>query len=318
MLFNIQYLRAFAAINVVFLHVLIGGESYNRPANLLSFFGNWGASGVDIFFVISGFVMIYTHINNPKTVLNFYKSRLIRILPIYWLITAFIILLYLLFPNIFKSFIIDLKKAVTSFLFISQLANNSYPIINIGWTLEWEMLFYLIFGISLYFKEINKIIFCIFILMVLISFFSKNLFFLEFFLGVIIGYIFNKYKMSNLNGLFIFIIGFLILALTLLQDNELSHDRFIIWGLPSALIVIGSVYAKSIKNNFLFYLGNASYSIYLVQILAVPGFYKMITFLEIELQNDLLSLFCLILSVSFGCLFHSFVEKKLKFKKDKN
>ena len=92
MLFNIQYLRAFAAINVVFLHVLIGGESYNRPANLLSFFGNWGASGVDIFFVISGFVMIYTHINNPKTVLNFYKSRLIRILPIYWLITAFIIL----------------------------------------------------------------------------------------------------------------------------------------------------------------------------------------------------------------------------------
>ena len=74
MIVNIQYLRAFAAINVVFLHVLIGAESYNRPAGILSFFGNWGANGVDIFFVISGFVMIYTQINNPNNIFIFYFS----------------------------------------------------------------------------------------------------------------------------------------------------------------------------------------------------------------------------------------------------
>ena len=88
------------------------------------------------------------------------------------------------------------------------------------------------------------------------------------------------------------------------------YDRFIIWGLPAALIVFGSVYAKTINNPLLYYLGNASYSIYLVQILTVPGFYKFISHFKIEFQNDILSLICLFLSVSFGCFFHTFIEKK--------
>ena len=82
MLSNLQYLRAFAAINVVYLHVLIGGNSYDRSSTMFPILGEWGANGVDIFFVISGFVMIYSQINNPKTIVNFYKSRLLRIVPI--------------------------------------------------------------------------------------------------------------------------------------------------------------------------------------------------------------------------------------------
>ena len=120
MILNIQYLRAFAAINVVFLHVLIGADSYSRPTEYLSFFGNWGASGVDIFFVISGFVMIYTQINNPKNIFSFYKSRLKRILPIYWLITCFVIFLYLIFPEIFKQLKIDFNRAITNPIHISS------------------------------------------------------------------------------------------------------------------------------------------------------------------------------------------------------
>ena len=99
--------------------------------------------------------MIYTQAINPKTTFKFYKSRILRIVPVYWLITSFIIIIYLLFPNIFRTLLIDVKSSVTSFLFISQLLNNSNPIINLGWTLELEMLFYLIFGISLYFKIIS-------------------------------------------------------------------------------------------------------------------------------------------------------------------
>ena len=80
-----------------YLHVLIGGNSYNKPSKMSFILGEWGANGVDIFFVISGFVMIYSQINNPKTILKFYKSRLLRIVPIYWLITFTIILLFLFF-----------------------------------------------------------------------------------------------------------------------------------------------------------------------------------------------------------------------------
>ena len=315
MILNIQYLRAFAAINVVFLHVLIGAESYSRNTEYLSFFGNWGASGVDIFFVISGFVMIYTQINNPKNILNFYKSRLKRILPIYWLITCFVIFLYLIFPEIFKQLKIDLNRAITSILFLSQATGGGYPIINIGWTLEWEMLFYLIFGVSIYFKSIRKIIISISIMVIVIFIFSKNLFFFEFLIGVFIGYLHHKYKISHTSGIVIFLSGFIILTLSLNQKIELMYDRFLIWGLPAALIVFGSVYAKSINIRLLHYLGNASYSIYLVQILTVPGFYKFISHFKIEFQNDILSLICLFLSVSFGCFFHTFIEKKLRFDK---
>jgi exopolysaccharide production protein ExoZ len=64
---------------------------------------------------------------------------------------------------------------------------------------------------------------------------------------------------------------------------------------------------------FNIFKGNASYSIYLVQILTVPGFYKFITYLNIETNDNMLSLLCLVFSVAFGCFTHSFIEKKLKF-----
>ena len=313
MLSNLQYLRAFAAINVVYLHVLIGGDSYNRSSSMSQILGEWGANGVDIFFVISGFVMIYSQINNPKTIFSFFKSRIIRIVPIYWLITAIIILLFTIFPDIFRTFNTDFKKSISSFFFISQLVSKEFPIINVGWTLEWEMLFYLIFGLSLYFKKLEKIIVFIFFSMIIIFFISKNLFFLEFFVGVLIGYIYTKYKINNHIALIILVFGFIFLLLTVNQNSQLIYyDRFIIWGLPSALIVFGAVNTKPISNRLLFYLGNASYSIYLVQVLTIPAFYKTISYLDINLNNDLISFMCLIASVIFGCFFHSLVEKKLR------
>jgi len=269
MINNLQLLRAFAAINVVYLHVLIGGESYGKPTVIFPYVGGWGANGVDIFFVISGFVMIYTHSINPKTILNFYKSRILRIVPVYWLITGFIIVIYFLFPNIFRSLIIDVKSSISSFLFISQLLNSSYPIINLGWTLEWEMLFYLIFGIALYFKTLNRIIIFIFIMMIFILFLSHKLYFLEFFLGVIAGYAYIRFrKISHNIGIMILVLGIFILLMSINPNSKLiNYDRFIIWGLPATLIVIGAVYSKQIKNRSLLYLGDASYSIYLLQIL---------------------------------------------------
>ena len=320
MINNLQLLRAFAAINVVYLHVLIGGESYGKPTVIFPYVGGWGANGVDIFFVISGFVMIYTHSINPKTILNFYKSRILRIVPVYWLITGFIIVIYFLFPNIFRSLMIDIKSSISSFLFISQLLNSSYPIINLGWTLEWEMLFYLIFGIALYFKTLNRIIIFIFIMMIFILFLSHKLYFLEFFLGVIAGYAYIRFrKISHNIGIMILVLGIFILLMSINPNSKLiNYDRFIIWGLPATLIVIGAVYSKQIKNRSLLYLGDASYSIYLLQILTIPGFYKIITYLNLEINNTFLSFICLLSSVTFGCLFYSYVEKKLKLVKNRN
>ena len=97
---NLQCLRAFAAINVVYFHTLLGSESYDKSVSIFSIIGTWGQNGVDIFFVLSGFVMIHTQIQNPKKIHEFYYSRLNRIVPIYWLITLFIVLIYFLLPEL--------------------------------------------------------------------------------------------------------------------------------------------------------------------------------------------------------------------------
>ena len=323
MIKNLQCLRAFAAINVVYFHTLLASESYGKSVSILSIIGTWGQNGVDIFFVLSGFVMIHTQIQNPKKIHEFYFSRLNRIVPIYWLITLFIVLIYFLLPDIFRNLTLDIKKIISSLFFTSHIVTGTFPIISVGWTLEWEMLFYFIFGLSLFLKDIRKIIVLIFLFMLLIFTFSKTLLIFEFFLGVLIGYTYNKVKFKETNGLIILIIGIILLLLSINLDFDpqkyllvagFKLDRFFIWGIPSAFIVLGAVYYRQISNSFLVYLGNASYSIYLVQVLTVPFFYKFITYFNIEMNSNLLTILCLFLSVSFGCFFYSLIEKNLKIK----
>ena len=67
MLLNLQLLRAFAALNVVLFHT-IGTCFLRYETDFISYLEGWGANGVDIFFVISGFVMLYTQIDNKRTV----------------------------------------------------------------------------------------------------------------------------------------------------------------------------------------------------------------------------------------------------------
>ena len=323
MIKNLQCLRAFAAINVVYFHTLLASESYGKSASILSIIGTWGQNGVDIFFVLSGFVMIHTQIQKPKKIHEFYFSRLNRIVPIYWLITLFIVLIYFLLPDIFRNLTLDIKKIISSLFFTSHIVTGTFPIISVGWTLEWEMLFYFIFGLSLFLKDIRKIIILIFLFMLLIFVLSQTLLIFEFFLGVLIGYTFNKVKFNEINGLIILIIGIILLLLSINSGFDpqkyllvagFKLDRFFIWGIPSAFIILGAVYYRQISNSFLIYLGDASYSIYLVQVLTIPFFYKFLTYFNIEINSNFLTILCLFLSVSFGCFFYSLIEKNFKIR----
>ena len=91
MLNNLQLLRAFAALNVVLFHAIGTSASYSYETNFISVFEGWGANGVDIFFVISGFVMLFTQLDNKRSVKDFLLLRVIRIILIYWLLTLFVI-----------------------------------------------------------------------------------------------------------------------------------------------------------------------------------------------------------------------------------
>ena len=148
MIQNLQVVRAFAAIFVVIFHVVLTQKTVGGGPQIFASFDKWGASGVDLFFVLSGFIMIYIQRLKPKSPWGFTRARLERIVPIYWIITmgwAAVILV----TSDFSTTYADPAHVGVSLLFLSKLSGFGAPFIQPGWTLELEMLFYCLFAVSL-------------------------------------------------------------------------------------------------------------------------------------------------------------------------
>jgi hypothetical protein len=125
MLSSIQVLRGIAAVMVVLFHVC-GFQI--------------GAAGVDIFFVISGFIMFHTNRNVfglTGAAILFLKRRILRIAPLYWLCSAFAF-----WPGV------ELKSLVASVLFVPVRSEDGsiHTVLAPGWSLNFEMFFYIVFG----------------------------------------------------------------------------------------------------------------------------------------------------------------------------
>lgn len=311
-IYNLQILRAFAAINVVIFHIISTSTFYGYEPYYLSLFRGWGANGVDIFFVLSGFVMLHSQLQKRRSPWNFFKFRVIRIAPIYWFVTLIALLAYLLIPSsTFNSSVPSISHILESLFFVSGAISGKDPIVVVGWTLEWEMLFYLVFAASLIFNEWNKSYLFVFISLLLISMITSEIIVIEFLFGMLIAYAFNRFKISHQLGLFITIIGFIFLLGSVNQVDQLPNNRVIMWGLPSFLIIFGLIYAKQYNSPFLKYLGDTSYSIYLIHFLVYPLYYKVIAYTSPSLNYDFLALLCLVICISCGAFLYSFIEKPL-------
>jgi exopolysaccharide production protein ExoZ len=129
---SIQYLRAAAALMVVGYHVI--GEA-----------GVIGAAGVDVFFVISGFVIGLITTGRRVHPLAFAYDRAARILPLYWLFTALLVATKLAAPGLLPRLPLDSEWIARSFLLIPTLmpgTTGAFPFLYQGWTLWYEALFY--------------------------------------------------------------------------------------------------------------------------------------------------------------------------------
>lgn len=137
-LFGLQYLRAIAAIGVVIFHV---GERAG-----ISF--RYGAWGVDLFFVLSGFLMIAIT-DGGVGPWAFFKDRFLRVVPLYWIATACMIAISLI--SVWLGNVPALGRIVASFAFIPYGDGRvALPLLPVGWTLNLEMLFYTIFTLLLF------------------------------------------------------------------------------------------------------------------------------------------------------------------------
>ena len=146
---NIQALRAIAVLGVVHTHLADESIRAGWP--------RFGGSGVDLFFVISGLIMVITVRERERNPALFLKSRLTRIVPIYWLMTLVTITLAALFPAVFKSTRPDIEALLKSLFFIpfSKAGGFPQPVLFVGWSLNYEMYFYICFTAGLLLQKLR-------------------------------------------------------------------------------------------------------------------------------------------------------------------
>ncbi|NND92647.1 MAG: acyltransferase [Granulosicoccus sp.] len=264
----LQYLRAVAALAVVYSHAVIQVEDY-QP-----YLPEGGSFGVDIFFVISGFIMIY--IAKPDdTPGRFFMQRVRRVVPLYWFFTFLMAAILLLIPGAFKRTVFDLQALLASLAFIPywSLPNPSevWPIVAPGWSLNFEMYFYLIFAISLLFAPRFRIAFIAAVITTVYliatnfddgesaaaSFFSLDIVF-EFILGMLLAVAWKRgFRIPSSTAAWLLLTAVCVLLI------KLPLPRIFEYGVPSLFIVMACLYIRVGEHSWLELLGDASYSLYL-------------------------------------------------------
>jgi len=289
---SIQVLRAVAALGVLTLHVanekvtLFGGGAGPFQNFLL------GAAGVDLFFIISGFVMVYSsealfgRTGAPKI---FFLRRLARIAPLYWAVTI-AILAYIYAVHGAKLWeIYSPASLVASFLFwpYPRVDGMAFPVHLLGWTLNYEMFFYAVFAVAVLLPRRLAVpaVTLVFVALVLLGRvvtlplpfgFWANSIIWEFCLGMLIAYAYREGV--RLPPAAAWALGIAALAGYAVAWNP-PHDwggwRVFWWGLPSAALVAACVLSSAEwqpgpVGRFFGLLGDASYSLYLVHPLVFP------------------------------------------------
>ena len=287
---SIQILRAVAATAVVLLHTRVYLYGRDLAPDLGSAF-EVGRAGVDIFFVISGFIMVCV-INNSFQVrgasMDFMLRRIIRIVPTYWAYTLLLAGFLIFAPQLFsggKS--IDYSHLAASLFFMpwTNSLGSLKPTLQVGWTLNYEMYFYLIVALLLLLPKryFMGILTCWFVGTValaavikpettFLSFYTKPIV-LEFVAGAFIA---NAY----LNGvkfkypLLCLAIGSLMILATIFFDTSTS-GRWYKWGIAGAFLVLGCIALEQGPSlrlpRWLVKLGDSSYSLYLSHIFTING-----------------------------------------------
>lgn len=341
-LYALQVVRAVAAIVVCWGHILFQTTDAHLPVwhNPGGRYQGFGAVGVDLFFVLSGLVVSLSAARKPVPK-DFLLRRLLRILPFYWAAVAFFVVLSFLFFN-------GLTKA--QLLYLPFLVPNPIKAFNLptytnSWTLVNELFFYFCLYVGLVANRGRARNVCAALVLGLILLhgavfllahrslavlnYYGNPIALEFLFGMVIGLLLERRPLSRTTSLAAIALGCAGLVLgvavgfgeiwspiSMLQNPGVALWRVVEWGIPSALIVLGAANLPwkplSHGGHLMVYLGDACYSIYLMQWLPVD-------LLKVALEHDgplrasgdLTVLLCLVVTVAWGVLVYRYVEKPL-------
>ncbi len=336
---NIQMLRAIAALLVVFHHALPHYAVMGGEITLISSIGEWGFLGVDIFFVISGFIMAYTTFNKERTFLNakiFIKHRLFRIYLGYW-------------PFFFMMLVIGLYKDANFDIIGSFFLTNtemSKLVLPISWSLTFELYFYFLFLLTFLFS-IKKLYLLIplftfialsialypYIYAALATYYIPSLPTIEFsplilefspllleFLSGVLLYMYKDHLMKRWILFLSVLIAIIVYSLGMIYEFKYGITRVGTFGTGAFLIVLCAL----ILEEKIFYragsmfvsLGNASYTLYLSHLIIIELFHfvglRTLFSTDNEIFLPLIGLLIMIsLAVIFSLVYYQKIEKPI-------
>lgn len=313
MLQSLQILRLIAATSVVYYHITF----------------TFGSFGVDIFFVLSGFVIALV-VSNKQNPFFFAISRISRIVPIYWLLTTLLLILIFVAPNLVhesSAANADIFNYLRSLFFIPFFEGvEMKPILQLGWTLNYEMIFYALTWISLLLSRKSLMLASTILILLFFAFsfliknnmassFFGNDIILEFVLGIIAFKIYSTSFLKRVSPILLFLI--LIFSYCLMiyfQIEDLTTSRLLFYGLPSFLIILSFVglenkilNAKTNIISFLVSMGDASYSTYLTHWYVIVACRKV--FSEKLKIYDFYSTFGILLTLIFSLIVGQLIYK---------
>lgn len=294
---NVQALRGIAATLVVLSHVGEHERSLSGP-HLLAPFTYIGPTGVDLFFAISGFIMTITNWRNftrPGSPADFLVRRFMRIFPIYWIVTAAVLAVSMKVHGTMPQPL----HLLGALLLVPQA---QYPPLGVAWSLIYEMYFYYLFAVLLFFRR-SAFAWAIagwgaLTIALNIALHGKaggdallrtaaSPFVLEFALGVVVGLLTVHRRFFGPKVIATGAIALTIAALTHLAGIRGAYsgapyggwDRFIFAGVPFAVLLYAFVglelHSHIVLPRWICAFGNASYSLYLWHELVASAYFRV-------------------------------------------
>lgn len=311
-LVSIQYLRAVAALMVLAYHTARWAD---RSFAI-------GAAGVDVFFIISGFILWTIAAERPLPPAEFLMRRLTRVAPLYWVLTLAVTALAVAVPTFF----FDAKPAfwhvLLSLAFVPHLntVGLPFPLISAGWSLTYEAIFYLVFAASLLARPEHRFrwlawgLGAIVVMGLVVRpayYLGFNLMFLQFLAGA---WLARRRLAAGLPGRKIgwLLVAFAVLAFGAISSRIPFEDllRPIWWGVPALALVSGLLMVEDdggLPNlPWLRFLGDASYSIYLTHVVVTEALFHVM-----DTRQFIYMPIAVATSLAVGIACHLFVEKPL-------
>ncbi len=330
---GIQILRALAANGVLASHLLTVEGKYGHAEPLLPNWAHFGAVGVDLFFVISGFIMVT--IAGKLSWRRFLYARITRIYPAYWVYTLLVFGAALVMPAAVNA---SFEHAPSLWRSVFLVPDTVKPLLAVGWTLVHEMYFYVVFAAILALGVAQRWALAAWACVVVLAglFFAaesyravqpiaSTLFHpltLEFIMGGLIGHaVMGGYVRFPRASLCLGLVGWVAAMITADDLKSLvdvaDWEHVLKMGIPSALIVYGAVAFEKARGSFgrswLVLLGDASYSIYLSHILVLSLVGRILTRMTLQgaVFEGLLIVLCVAGGNLFGLLSYRFMERPL-------